>query len=111
MEPRPATQLSDLSLARRRLVDNIRHWGFGCFEHLRIKDGDPVWDPPPEITSDIKFGNPSMSLPAHERDGRTLNQQFLQLFDEFDRRRNFTIKYLGFQNGLPLRMRAKETAV
>jgi hypothetical protein len=103
--------LSHLSIARRRLVNNIRLRRFGYFERLSVKDGEPVWDPPPEITSHIKFGSPTRSLPVHEPDGCTLAAPFSWLFDEFDRRKNFTIKCLQFQNGIPFDMKVKETLV
>lgn len=93
------------------MVDNIRMRVFGEFRNLRVQGGEPVWDPAPEIMSHVKLGSQDRSLPVHEPDGSTLVEQFTQLFDEFDRRRNFTIKCLQFRKGIPTDMDVKEAPV
>jgi hypothetical protein len=104
-------KLSDLSPACRRLVEAIRRFRFGQIRRLRVRNGEPVWDPCPEIVSDIKFGGDRPALPMHESNGRTLKPAFLQLFDEFERRKDFTIECLQFNDGVPTRRQVKETTM
>ena len=47
---------SDLSPARRRLVQQCHEIAFGRIERLRVLDGEPVWSPPPRILRDIRLG-------------------------------------------------------
>lgn len=106
-----AIRYSDLSAARRRLVSNIRRYRFGYIERLHVKAGEPVWDPLPELTSQVKLGKTPQSEPVHDSEGATLTKEFLCLFHEFDERSDFTIKQLKFQNGIPLFREAKEPIV
>lgn len=111
MRNRSVRYLSDLTPARRRLVDNIRRLGFGHFERLRVRNGDPVWDTPPDIYSDRKYGSPSQSLPMHGQENCELKAEFVELFAEFDERQDFKIIRLEIQNGLPFRREVKEPLV
>ena len=68
------TMASSLTPARRRLLVLCRYIGFGAIERLHIHRGEPVYDPPPRITREIRFG-------AH----RTPTRQ--EALDEFKVRR------------------------
>lgn len=111
MKNRDVRQLSDLSPARRRLVDNIRRIGFGHIDRLRVRNGNPVWDSPPDIYSNHKYGCSDRPLPIHKQKAGELMKQFVDLFAEFDERKDFTITRLVIQDGLPLRREVKETPV
>lgn len=100
-----------LSPARRRLVKNIRHWGYGYFERLRVENGDPVWLPVPVIVSNIKYGNQGKPARMHANDGCALAPSFAELFDEMDKRKNYTLEHLEFQDGVPLYRKVKEIPV
>jgi hypothetical protein len=52
---RPATT-RDLLPSERSLLDLIRTLEFGQIEFLRIKGGEPVFDPKPSVVHALKFG-------------------------------------------------------
>lgn len=109
--PAQSKGVSVLSPARRRLVHTICKIGFGAIERLQIRDGEPVWDPPPEITRSKRFGCATKMEQVYEPEGIALKKQFIELFAEFDRLQNFSIMRLQFQNGVPLEMKVKEEPV
>ena len=111
MKYRGVRQLSDLSPSRRRLVNNIRRIYFGHIDCLRVRNGDTVWDPPPDIYSGYKYDGTDRPLAIHEQETGELKKHFVNLFTEFDERQNFTITRLMIQDGLPLRREVKETPV
>lgn len=104
-----AITYSELSAPRRRLVDIIRLHGFGYVERLRVKDGEPVWDPPPELTSHTKLGRRNRPQSLHDPACSTVIDEYVHLFEEFDARKNFTVKRLQFQDGVPLFLEARVT--
>jgi hypothetical protein len=102
---------SDLSPARRRLVDNIRHYRFGHFQNLRVRDRDPVWEPPPSLFVHDKYGKDQTKMSLHDGQDCKLNKGFVDLFAKFDKRKNFTIPLLEFQDGVPVSGIAKVVPV
>ena len=54
---RPATT-RDLLPSERSLLELIRALEFGQIEFLRIKGGEPVFDPKPSVVHVLKFGAP-----------------------------------------------------
>ena len=52
---RPA-HTSELLPAERQLLETLRTLGFGRVEHLQVRDGEIVLDPPPVIVRALKLG-------------------------------------------------------
>jgi hypothetical protein len=47
---------SSLPAPHQRLVRLMQEIGFGHIDNLMIRDGLPIFDPPPRVIVDIKFG-------------------------------------------------------
>jgi hypothetical protein len=99
-----------LSPARQRLVELMQEVNFGRIEGLRIRDGDPVLEPPPRVLRDFLFGKTNAPNVARNRDDFVLKEQVIELFDLFDRERSVTVESLVVQNGLPVRMTVADAA-
>jgi hypothetical protein len=50
------TTKSSLSEAQRRLVALLQWMNFGRVEHLRVRRGEPLFDPPPRVIRTLKMG-------------------------------------------------------
>jgi hypothetical protein len=93
-----------LTPARRRLVELMAQINYGRIESLQVRDGEPVFDPPPTVVRLFVFGRDNGPNDARGRDGFTLKRKVTQLFEVFDRERSLSIRQLMIDNGLPVRM-------
>ena len=75
---------SSLSEPRRWLVELMQRLGFGRIEGLRVRDGDPVLDPPPQVIREHKFGGENGPRPELAASDFALKAQVVELFREFD---------------------------
>lgn len=99
-----------LSPARRRLVELLQHVNFGRLEDLNVLEGDPVYDPPPRVVREIKFGgdnNPRAETAAADF---ALKSQVVELMQCLDRIGDGIIDVLEVKHGLPFRMSVAEAA-
>ena len=104
------TRKASLSPARRRLLELLQQVNFGRLESLVIVDGEPVFDPPPRIVREIKFGGengPRAELGASDF---LLKSQVIELLAFFDELQNRTIDVLEIKHGLPFRVIVTEVA-
>ncbi len=98
------TRKASLSPARRRLLELLQQVNFGRLESLVIVNGEPVFDPPPRIVREIKFGGengPRQELGAEDF---LLKAQAVELLAFFDELQNGVIDTLEIKHGLPFRM-------
>lgn len=90
-----------LTPARARLLDLLRSIHFGRLEQLRVRDGEPVFSPPPRVVKRVKFGPgqaPARATPpasAHKK------QQARDLLDLIDLLYTGTIDVIEVADGLP----------
>jgi hypothetical protein len=87
----------------------MQHLDFGSIEHLVIRDGEPVLDPPPRFVRDVKFGSESRPRPESKLDDFALKAQILDMFAHLDDLGNGTIRSLEVKHGLPFRMKVEDT--
>ena len=99
---------SDLSAPRARLIELMQRVNFGRIEHLTLRKGEPVLDPPPRTVRDIKFGGESGQRPESGLGDFALKAEVAGLFAEFDRLGNATIRSLEVRHGLPCRVQVEE---
>jgi hypothetical protein len=100
---------SDLSVARRRLVELMQRLDFGTVEGLRVQAGEPVFDPPPRVVRDVKFGPESAPRPARGGEDYALKSQVVDLLRLLDEVGSGTIESITVLHGLPFRARLGET--
>jgi len=101
---------SELSHARRYLIDTMQEINFGRIEGLQVLDGEPRYFPTsPRKVREVVFGKANAPHPASSHEDYALKQQIVDLFELFDRERNLLIESLVVQNGLPVRMTIAES--
>ena len=99
-----------LSPARRRLLELLQQINFGRVENLTVKDGEPVFTPPPLVAREIKFGGENGPRRESSLDDFRLKSQVVELFSFFDELQNGTIEVLDIKHGLPFRIIVAEAA-
>ena len=101
---------SDLSGPRRRLVELMQEINYGRIERLEVRDGEPVFDPPPTVLRLFLFGKDNGPNASRGNDGFALKKKVAELFEVFDRERSLSIQELMIDNGLPVRMTVADAA-
>jgi hypothetical protein len=105
--PSRTTRKVNLSPPRRRLVALMQELHFGEIHGLRIVDGDPLFDPFPEVARDIVLSKEDRPHPARGISDFALKAEVVNLYELFDREQTITIDRLIVQAGLPLRLRVR----
>lgn len=95
---------SGLSAARRRLIELCQEIQFGRIERLMVRDGEPVWTPPPRVLRDIRLGKGNGPHPMRAADDFALKNEVAELLGFLDRERTFTVELIEVLNGLPNRL-------
>ncbi|GIW80428.1 MAG: hypothetical protein KatS3mg105_2235 [Gemmatales bacterium] len=98
----------DLSARRAGLVELMQRINFGRIESLAVLDGDPVFDPPPRIVREVKFGSENGPRPEVDANNFLLKTQVVELFQHFDQLGTGTIDVIEVKHGLPFRMIVSE---
>ena len=86
----------------------MQRLGFGTIEHLVVRDGEPVFDPPPRVIREVKFGSENGPRPEADLGDFALKAQVRDLLDHLGSLRNATILRLEVKHGLPFRMEVEE---
>ena len=100
---------ASLSRARRHLLRLIQKANFGRIEGLIVREGEPVFEPPPAVVLEIKFGAENGPRPELSTEDFTLKTQVVEMFNHLSRLGNGTIQSLEVRHGLPFRMTVKDT--
>jgi hypothetical protein len=99
----------ELSPARQRLLTEIQKLGFGRIKMLQVRDGEPVFDPPPRVIRTIKLGGRNTPRPQIESDDFALRKRWVGFFDHFERMKNGTIAVIEITNSLPFSFQIEQT--
>ena len=100
-----ANTKSNLSPARRRLVELMQQVNFGQIEHLVIRAGDPVFEPAPRVVHEIKFGAAENGArPELGAGDFRLKGHLVELFRTLDALGDATVERLEIKHGLPFRL-------
>jgi len=94
----------DLSDPRIRLVELMQQVNYGRIQGLRVKNGEPVFDPPPSVLRLVLFGKDNGPNAACMSESFTLKKKVTELFETFDHEQSLLIQELIIENGLPVRM-------
>lgn len=93
-----------LTPARKRLIELMQEINYGRIESLEVRNGEPVFDPPPTVLRLFLFGKDNGPNVSRSNDGFALKKKVAELFEVFDRERSLSIQELMIDNGLPVRM-------
>ncbi|MFT3881800.1 MAG: hypothetical protein QM703_19340 [Gemmatales bacterium] len=76
---------------------------------MKLRDGEPVLDPPPIVVQDLKIGgNNDLRVEVHLQDF-ALKQAHIELFEHFDLIQDGAIDELEIRYGLPQMLRVRRT--
>ncbi len=99
---------ASLSPQQRHLVELMQGINFGRIEGLVVRDGEPVFDPPPHVVREVKFGGENGPRHELEADDFALKSQVVELFAQLGRLGSGTVEQLEVKHGLPFRLSVKE---
>ncbi|MEN9556810.1 MAG: hypothetical protein RLZZ536_298 [Planctomycetota bacterium] len=105
----PLTKAS-LSPSRHRLLVMLQQINFGRIEGLVVRDHQPVFNPPPTVIREVKFGGDNSPRPELATDDFALKSQVVELFKHLDQHPSCHIETLEIKHGLPFRMLIREAA-
>jgi len=108
--PKRVVRKSDLTPARRWLVENMQEIGFGRIKQLVIGNGQPLKRPPPRMYRDHRLTGGNCRRREAQILDFILKDQVVHLFEEFDRIGNGVISSLEVRDGLPYGMTLEEPA-
>jgi hypothetical protein len=92
---------SQLTTARRKLVELMQRINFGRIEQLQVRGGEPVLDPEPRVIRELKFCGDNNPRPEASRSDCGLRPQHLDLFQNLDQLRDGTVAVLIVKHGIP----------
>ena len=93
---------------QRRLIEMMQRLNFGRIEDLRIRAGEPVFDPPPKVVREVKFGGDNGSRPETVISDFALKRQVQDLLEQLDQIGDGLIAVLVVKHGLPFSMQVAE---
>jgi hypothetical protein len=100
--------MNGLSPARRELLRRCQRLNFGRIEGLIIRDGEPLFDPPPRVVREVKIGGRNEPRPEFNCDDFSLKAEVVEFFEHLDRIANGVVEMLEVRAGLPCRFTIEE---
>lgn len=104
------TRKSTLPHSQQQLVELMQRINFGRIAGLTIVGGQPVLEPPPQITREIKLGGENGPRPESHAEDFSLKSQVIEMVGQLERIRDGHIESVEIKHGLPFRMLIRETA-
>ena len=99
---------ADLCPAGVRLVELMQRINFGRIERLAVCGGKPVFDPPPRVVREIKFGGDNEPRPEITKAEFSLKSEVRGLFARLEALGDGVILRIEVQRGLPFKMSVEE---
>jgi hypothetical protein len=93
---------SSLTPALARLVELLQALNFGRVEALTIRDGQPVFDPPPRVIQKLKMGADNAPRPEVGYADFRLKDGVIELLEMIARLENGEIRSIEVRCGLPV---------
>lgn len=103
-----ADRKSSLSPLRARLIELMQRINYGRIERLTVCQGEPIFDPPPHVIRDIKFGGENGPRAEVAKSDFALKAQVRDLFTQLEALGDGVIPCIEIQRGLPFRMTVEE---
>ena len=92
-----------LSPARQTLVRMLQAVNFGEIQSVRVRDGEPIFEPAPVVIIDAKLDKPEEVRAELQLPDFDLRDEVRRLMTRLDELKNCTILRLELHSGLPRR--------
>jgi len=102
--------LASLPSAGQRLVRLMQELNFGQVYDLVVRDGKPVFDPPPRVVREVKFGGENGPRPEVAKADFALKAQVRELLAQMEAMGDGVVRCIEVKHGLPFRMTVEEDA-
>jgi len=100
--------LASLSPAGERLVRLMQELNFGQVRNLVVRDGEPVFDPPPRVVREVKFGSENGPRPEAAKGDFALKAQVRELLAQLEALGDGVVECIEVKHGLPFKMTVEE---
>lgn len=99
---------ADLPPAGARLVELMQGLNFGRILDLAVRDGEPVFDPPPRLIRKIKIGGENGPRPEAVTADFELRKEVREMFEHLSRLGTGIVRCIEVKNGLPFMAEVEE---
>jgi hypothetical protein len=97
----PPTTKSSLSEAQRHLVALLQWINFGRVEHLNVRGGEPLFDPPPRVIQTLKMGADNSRRRETTLPDFWLKQEVIEMLKLITNLGDGEVLVIEVQHGLP----------
>ncbi len=97
----PSISKSCLSPAQARLLELLQGLNFGRVEALRVRAGEPFFDPPPRVIQTVKLGSDNGPRPELSYADFRLKHQIVEMLDIVSSLGEGEIRAIDVRHGLP----------
>lgn len=102
------TRKSSLSSQRQRLIEILQETNFGSLEGLHVRDGEPVFTPPPQRVRLVRFLAENRPRPEAAKHDFVLKAKVRELLTCLDSVENGVIESIKVEHGIPVLMTIRE---
>jgi hypothetical protein len=88
----------------------MQELNFGQVRGLVVHDGEPVFDPPPRVVREVKFGGDNGPRPETAKGDFTLKAQVRELLAQLEALGDGLVECIEVKHGLPFKMTVEEDA-
>jgi hypothetical protein len=99
---------SALSKGQARLVELLQNLNFGRIEGLRVKAGEPTFEPAPRIVRKLKLGADNSRRPEAALEDFPLKQQTIEMLEAITWLRDGEVLSIEVKHGLAFAMEVEQ---
>ena len=99
-----------LSPARLRLLELMQRVNFGRIEKLRVREGEPVFDPAPEVVYQVKLDGEDDPRIEMSLGDFALKKEIVKLCRYLDKIGTGSVRRIFIKHGLPFNMEVDSTS-
>ena len=97
------SRFSQLSPSRQKLVRMLQTVNYGQIKVLLVRDGEPIYEPPPVVVIDAKLYRDDGPRPELALSDFELRDDVRRLMERLDHTKNGLIQLIEVRAGLPRR--------
>ncbi len=102
--PKDSLRFSEVSTSLQMLIRICQVTNFGSIESLAVRDGEPLFNPPPVVMADIKLDGDEEVRPELMLADFVLCSEVRRIMNQLNRLKNGTIERIEIHAGIPRRL-------